>query len=54
MRRVHDRLDATAITLMLALCATWGLNQVAVKIANAGISPILQAGLRSLGAAIEE
>lgn len=36
---------------MLALCATWGLNQVAVKIANAGISPILQAGLRSLGAA---
>jgi drug/metabolite transporter (DMT)-like permease len=51
MRRVHDRLDATAITLMLALCATWGLNQVAVKIANAGISPILQAGLRSLGAA---
>lgn len=51
MRRVHDRLDATAITLMLLLCATWGLNQVAVKIANAGISPILQAGLRSLGAA---
>ena len=51
MRRVHDRLDATAVALMLALCATWGLNQVAVKIANAGISPILQAGLRSLGAA---
>ena len=36
---------------MIALCATWGLNQVAVKLANSGISPILQAGLRSLGAA---
>ncbi len=51
MRRVHDRLDATAVALMIALCATWGLNQVAVKLANAGISPILQAGFRSLGAA---
>ncbi|OAN50376.1 multidrug DMT transporter permease [Paramagnetospirillum marisnigri] len=36
--------------LMVFLCAVWGLNQVAAKLANAGISPVLQAGLRSAGA----
>jgi drug/metabolite transporter (DMT)-like permease len=36
---------------MIVLCTLWGFNQVWVKIANAGISPILQCGLRSLGAA---
>ncbi|HLI13743.1 MAG TPA: DMT family transporter [Alphaproteobacteria bacterium] len=30
----------------------WGVQQVAVKVANGGISPLLQAGLRSAGAAI--
>lgn len=38
--------------LMVLLCALWGFNQVAIKLANAGISPILQAGLRSAGAAL--
>jgi len=33
-------------------CAIWGFNQVAAKIANASISPLLQAGLRSGGATI--
>ena len=37
---------------MIVLCTLWGFNQVWVKIANAGISPILQCGLRSLGAAV--
>jgi drug/metabolite transporter (DMT)-like permease len=36
----------------VALCALWGLGQVAVKVANAGISPAFQAGLRSIGAAL--
>ena len=36
-----------AFGLMLLLCAIWGLQQVAIKIASAEISPILQAGLRS-------
>ncbi len=36
---------------MISLCALWGLQQVAVKTATSGISPILQAGLRSMGAA---
>lgn len=48
----HTRIDATAATLMVVLCAIWGLNQVAAKVVNAGISPLLQAGLRSAGAAL--
>ncbi len=49
-RRTH--LDATAVALMVTLCAIWGLNQVAAKVVNAGISPVLQAGLRSAVAAL--
>lgn len=45
----RDHLDRTAAALLVLLCACWGLNQVAVKVANAGISPGLQAGLRSIG-----
>lgn len=48
----RDRLDALAFTVMFVLCLTWGFNQVLAKTANAGISPILQAGLRSVGATI--
>lgn len=36
-----------AFGLMVLLCAIWGLQQVAIKLASAEISPILQAGLRS-------
>lgn len=46
------RPGATAFALMVTLCAVWGLQQVAVKIAIVGISPILQGGLRSVFAAI--
>jgi drug/metabolite transporter (DMT)-like permease len=46
--RLADRLDACASLTLLALCACWGVNQTAIKVANAGISPIMQAGLRSL------
>jgi drug/metabolite transporter (DMT)-like permease len=41
------RLDTRAVMILLACCAAWGVNQVAVKVANQGISPMLQAGLRS-------
>ena len=44
------RVDARAALLLVGCCAAWGLNQVAIKIANQGISPILQAGLRSAAA----
>ncbi len=48
----RDRLDVLAFAVMVALCLTWGFNQVLAKTANAGISPVLQAGLRSLGATV--
>jgi len=41
------RIDARAGLIVLACCAAWGFNQVAIKVANQGISPMLQAGLRS-------
>jgi drug/metabolite transporter (DMT)-like permease len=44
-------LDRFAMVLMLVL-TVWGLQQVAIKVANAGISPIWQAGLRSIGATL--
>jgi drug/metabolite transporter (DMT)-like permease len=43
-------LDRLAIGLMVVLCTLWGLQQVAIKVANAGISPVWQAGMRSMGA----
>jgi len=46
------RPGAAAFALMVMLCALWGLQQIAVKIAMAGISPILQGGLRSTLAAL--
>jgi drug/metabolite transporter (DMT)-like permease len=50
MKPANSRLDATAATTMVLLCALWGLNQVAIKVGVAGIAPVLQAGLRSIGA----
>jgi len=45
-------LDRFAVGLLVVLCAIWGVQQVAIKLANAGISPVLQAGLRSIGATV--
>ncbi len=45
-------LDWPAMALLLFLCAIWGLAQVAIKVANAGVSPLTQAGIRSAGAAL--
>ena len=47
-----NALDLTAILVLVALCASWGLQQVTVKIANQGISPIWQSGIRSIGSTI--
>jgi drug/metabolite transporter (DMT)-like permease len=51
IRVAHDRLDPYAVAILTILCIFLGIGQVAMKVANAGISPILQAGLRSLLAA---
>ncbi len=40
------------MAILVVLCASWGLQQVAIKVANQGISPILQASMRSVGASI--
>ena len=45
-----NQIDLTAMAILVVLCASWGLQQVAVKVANQGVPPILQAGLRSVGA----
>ena len=49
-RKTH--LDTLAVGSLLVCCLLWGLNQVAVKAALSEISPLWQAGLRSLGAAL--
>ena len=41
-----------AMAILVVLCATWGLNQVAIKVGNEGISPAWQAAFRSAGAAV--
>ncbi len=43
-------LDAAAITLMIVLCLSWGLNQVTIKLALPEIPPMMQGALRSFGA----
>jgi drug/metabolite transporter (DMT)-like permease len=40
-------LDATAIVAMVLLCALWGFQQVAIKLAAADVSLVMQAGIRS-------
>jgi drug/metabolite transporter (DMT)-like permease len=40
--------DALAVSMMIVLCMCWGFQQITIKIAAAGISPIMQAGLRSI------
>lgn len=49
-RKQH--LDTFAIVCLVGCCALWGLNQVASKVALREIPPLLQAGARSLGAAL--
>jgi drug/metabolite transporter (DMT)-like permease len=45
-------LDPRAISLMLVLCAIWGMQQVVLKATAADISPIMQIALRSGVAAL--
>lgn len=45
-------LDTVAVGIMLALCLSWGFNQVAVKLALPEIPPLIQATARSFGALV--
>lgn len=49
---VSRRLDLGAAIVLVVICAIWGGNTTAVKITNEGISPIFQAGLRSIGSGV--
>ncbi len=44
-------LDGQAVLLLVGCSALWGLGQVAAKVGLTDIPPLLQGGLRSLGAA---
>ena len=46
----NSQLDTLAVSVLVGCCLALGLAQVAIKVANTGISPLLQAGLRSIGA----
>ena len=48
----RTQLDTVAMGILVVCCAVWGMNQVAIKISNTGITPILGAGLRSLVATL--
>ncbi|MCC2111752.1 MAG: DMT family transporter [Hyphomicrobiales bacterium] len=45
-------LDVTAVVTLIVLCTAWGLQQVTIKIANEGVQPVLQSGIRSAGATL--
>ena len=45
-------LDSVAIVVTVVLCLSWGVNQVAVKLAIPEIAPLIQAAVRSTGAAM--
>ncbi len=48
MSSVRKPADALAVSMMVVLCMCWGFQQITIKFAAAGISPIMQAGLRSI------
>ena len=45
---LHDRLDWRAIGLLVVVCASWGLQQTAVKLSMDAVPPLIQASVRSL------
>lgn len=47
-----DHLDGIAVGALIVLCMSWGAQQVAIKLIAGDISPVMQAGLRSIGATI--
>ena len=47
-RKPH--LDRFAMTLLVACCAFWGLQQILIKVASADMPPLWQASLRMIGA----
>jgi drug/metabolite transporter (DMT)-like permease len=44
-------MDGPAVAAMLLVCLCWGSQNVAIKLAARGMTPVLQVGLRSAGSA---
>ena len=40
------------MVILVVACASWGLQQVTIKVANNGISPVMQSAIRSIGATL--
>ena len=47
MNPSRQGLDARAILAVVTLCLLWGLSQVSIRAANAGVGPIFQGATRS-------
>ena len=43
-----DRIDRAGAVMLVSFSALLGLNQVLIKLVNAGLQPVFQAGLRSI------
>ena len=48
----RTQLDGLAVTLLLILCLSWGVQQVAIKLVVADVSPVMQSAIRSIGATL--
>lgn len=44
----EKKLDLSGALILIFLCMIWGVNGVAIKISNKGISPLFAAGVRSV------
>lgn len=51
-RGIRPAIDGLAVALMLMLTLSWGLNQVAIKVSNAGFNPMLGVFVRAAGGGI--
>jgi len=40
-----QELDTIAIALLFIICVSWGLQQVAIKVAIQSVPPLLQCGI---------
>jgi drug/metabolite transporter (DMT)-like permease len=48
MSTLRKPLDGLAVGLMIVLCACWGFQQIAMKLAAPSLHPVMQNGVRSL------
>ncbi len=52
MENRKDHLDLLAVSLLVILCISWGVQQVAIKLTVADVSPVMQSAIRAIGASV--